>query len=402
MKRSLSIIFLTLLCFTSAVAQQYVQTAKKCELYQLSDNLTYEMLKNNRYYLDVSDPSLVTKSVKKDVVLEVRAVANVTRGYKYDAYIVTHNWRYYLIKKEDVTTNIILEKANNRMDAVLDSLNTHIDYLKKQRAELDSISVVYSSEFDKTRKYFADSLQRAEDELKIISSADKTKDAGLLRYAASLPISELKRNSLMLINVELTPPTVSGSFDIYLQYKNLGRKTISYIMWEGRVRNIRNEIISCRLSGKTIIKAMDNGPVRPDENHGGRFSNLLTNKDAHSLELTSLVIYYMDGTTLTYTMSDLEQLMKIKDFYYRSYTSRREIELGDIIKELNKTIEKLDSEYKINREVFFIDDPRFYHLNDFAAKLRPTRAISSEIMKTIKVIEDFHKKNENYINLTTL
>lgn len=266
---------------------------------------------SKRYLLNSSLNKI--KKLKKSNQLQIIGFMNKTKAFYYDSYIINYSGENYCISKNDVIDNSIIDKKNK------DLSNTYLEYSESCK----DLLAKYNKEYDALMTLIKDSIEYYNlMHLKLLHKTDsitvdlrnKAQDSLNRQYNKwynSLSPNAKKTVKLLKINnYWIDPPNSAGGCDVCFYYTNLSDKTIKYLYWNGFVKNAVNDVISCDISDRSSFSGRDTGPVRPGEEGGGLWENVLYNYTAKELILNSVVINYMDGTSFSIGRNDIKLLEK--------------------------------------------------------------------------------------------
>ena len=120
------------------------------------------------------------------------------------------------------------------------------------------------------------------------------------------PIAE--RFSIISHTLDAMP---SGAYNYSMTFVNWSPKTIKNIYWNGHVKNAQGEIISCQAKGISTFSDRYAGPLSPHSREYAYWNNIIYNKEAYQMDLTSLKIEYTDDTSLIMDQNTLQYISNV-------------------------------------------------------------------------------------------
>lgn len=120
----------------------------------------------------------------------------------------------------------------------------------------------------------------------------------------------LIKHTIKITSAYLDRPNSAGGCDAYLYYKNISDKTIKYLVWEGSFYNAVGDPVSCEIRDEYSYRGRDTGPVKPGRTGGGYWDCVIYNNSARKLNLISVEIEYMDGSTITLDSDEIRKIRK--------------------------------------------------------------------------------------------
>ncbi len=104
-------------------------------------------------------------------------------------------------------------------------------------------------------------------------------------------------------------PDSAGGVSVRNNIKNVGGKTIKYYSLFFKPYNAVGDAVSCDITGVCVNGVKGTGPVEPGETTSwGVFRNAWYNYSIKSVELTSAIIQYTDGTTEVISGDKIENI----------------------------------------------------------------------------------------------
>lgn len=252
--------------------------------------------------------------------VQIVGLTNNAPSLGYDTYIVMLKGKRYYVHKDFVQDNSYLENENDRLQAEYERLVNavtnnellHSEAYNRILAKIDSL-INDNERAIRLIDTRADSLEFAyvkQLALEDISKARANNDK-YFKWVRTLPqdvqpIAE--RFSIISHTLDATP---SGAYNYSMTFVNWSSKTIKNIYWNGHVKNAQGEYISCQAKGISTFSDRFSGPVSPNSREYTSWNNVIYNKEAYQMELTSLKIEYTDDTSLILDQSSLQYISNI-------------------------------------------------------------------------------------------
>lgn len=166
------------------------------------------------------------------------------------------------------------------------------------------------SDNNQTSSYKTESTSNSEadkerlDSLAAIDAAE-TKRQDSLKRAKRI---ELLKNTIKIKKAYLSSPNSAGGVDAHLIWKNVSKKTIKYLNWEGYPINAVGDPVSCEVRRTIEGGGKVTGPIKPGTTYGyGTYWDCLWyNYSAKKLVLTGIYIEYMDGSSININKNELK------------------------------------------------------------------------------------------------
>ncbi len=240
------------------------------------------------------------RKISKDTELPVIGFAKLdSQQPYYDYYIVEYDGHLYYFASSVCPDNSLIENKNN-------SISDHYEELKER---IVSLSEEYLYQVQRKILEAESKLQYLEDnEQQIVDSLSKgliaEKRAEIEKeyavWESSVDASTKKALSVIRINTAyLASPNSAAGCDFVLNYTNMGKKIIKYLNWSGTTYNAVNDKVYCSIRNTCSFSGRDTGPVEPGQTSGGTWEAIIYNWSAKELRLNSIVITYMDGSSVT-------------------------------------------------------------------------------------------------------
>jgi len=264
---------------------------------------------SKRYLLDLYLNK--KKKLKRSSQLQVIGFMNNTKGFLYDSYIINYSAENYCISKNDVTDNSLIDEENKKLNNAYLKLSENCEYLlAKYNKEYYALMDLIKDSIDYYNLMKIRSSQRTDSVL--VDMRNKAKDSLNRQYNKWYnSLSPNGKKSVKLFNINnfwLDSPNSAGGCDVNFYYTNLSDKTIKYLYWYGFAKNAVNDVVNCDIRNRSSFSGKDTGPVEAGEKGGGLWENMIYNYSARELVLTSIVIYYMDGTSFSIGRNDIKLL----------------------------------------------------------------------------------------------
>ena len=167
------------------------------------------------------------------------------------------------------------------------------NFSDKEKKNPNSIVDNYKIEKD---KQYQDSLKMINDQL--LQLKKYTEDSiNAVRLANERLNAVL--NSIKVTSCYLSSQNSAGGCDANFYYINLSGKTIKYLVWKGEIYDAAGDPLKCEIRDGYTFEGKDIGPVRSGRSGGKRWECIIYNWQAKRLEITSIVIKYMDESSLS-------------------------------------------------------------------------------------------------------
>ncbi len=117
-------------------------------------------------------------------------------------------------------------------------------------------------------------------------------------------------NSIKITSAYVSRPNYADGCDVYFYYKNLSDKTIKYLVWESSFLNAVGDHVRCSIRDEFRFRGRDTGPIKKNKSGGGLWDCVIYNSTASKLDLESVEIEYMDGSTLILSKDEIKKVRK--------------------------------------------------------------------------------------------
>ena len=315
MKKYICVLFMFLGFLSGAQDRTNVQTFPKATLYPLSDDQL--PLSGKRYVFALSDKGF--KRLRKTQNLSVYGYANCRKAFLFDTYIVNYKDKRWLLRKEDVIENSLIEFQNTRIgeeyenlklqelcarnnaDSVLNYIGNRLSLYIEQAKD----SLNYYRNLKERLPYIEDSLEnvvesRIQNELNANFDAWASKQTKSVRNAASV---------LRINKSELSGPNSAGGCDYKLYFRNVSKKTIKYLDWYGTAYNAVDDPCSCEIRRTSFCSGQCVGPIFAGDDRWASWGCVIYNYSAETIKLDHIRIEYLDGTSVSLSSSSINALI---------------------------------------------------------------------------------------------
>jgi hypothetical protein len=168
----------------------------------------------------------------------------------------------------------LFNKEKKNSDSVVDSLKNEKDTLNQDSLKMINDQLLLQK-------------KRTEDSINVVRLAEER------LYAV--------RNSIKVTSCYLSSQNSADGCDAIFYYINLSGKTIKYLVWKGEIYDAAGDPLKCEIRPGYIFEGKDIGPIRSGRSAGKRWENIIYNSQAKRLKITSIVIKYMDESSLSIT-----------------------------------------------------------------------------------------------------
>lgn len=282
----------------------YITTKPNAAFYPVSKEQFFGA--NHRIAFDYTEkgrPKKMADSQKAQVI----GLVNLVPSLVYDTYVVLLKGKRYYIHSDQVEDNEYINHQNEALlleydrliAAVSSNEANHVEAYNRILAKIDSI-ITDNESIISTIEEKADSLEYAYIKdlvINDISRARANKDK-YYKWVKTLPSNVQPAAESFAIVGQSLENASGGAYNYSMTFINLSPKTIKDIFWNGRVKNAMGDYIACQAKGTTSFSERIVGPVAPQSREFAIWNNLIYNKEAYALELSSVQIEYTDGSTL--------------------------------------------------------------------------------------------------------
>lgn len=110
------------------------------------------------------------------------------------------------------------------------------------------------------------------------------------------------REIIRVTKLSKSKPNSAGGVDLFIGYKNMSDKVIKYATFVVTPYNKVGDVATCEIRGNSTFRAMDEGPHKKGEGIAGNYNwyweNAWYSWSISKLELSEIIIEYMDGTSV--------------------------------------------------------------------------------------------------------
>ena len=218
---------------------------------------------------------------------------------RYDYYIVEYDEKLYYLAANGCPDNTLIDQVNNSIAEHYEELKEEIENLSEEYIYRTQIKIneaeVKLHYLENNRQRIIDSLSRGP-----IEAKREEIESTYAIWAATADASTKRALSVIRINASyLDSPNSAAGCDYVLSYTNTGKKTIKYLNWSGTAYNAVNDKVLCTIWNTSSFNGRDTGPVEPGQTSGGTWEAIIYNWSAKELRLNSIVITYMDGSSIS-------------------------------------------------------------------------------------------------------
>lgn len=259
-----------------------------------------------------------TVEVASSKELKVLGYAASFDDVLYDLYIVLHKGHVAFLNCNDVLDRSGIDRKIESVQKQYYELKNapeikNLDVVKrqlKQRCQdsLDVYNKRLESIDDVIEKGLTDiTAMEIENMKSIFSEKEAVMDKFKAQYKRAL-------TTLLVTEASLSEGNSVGGHDITLTYLNMSDKVIKYLNWTAKVKNGVGDYVSCSTRHISTFKGKETGPVDSGELGGGTWDNVIYNWSARELEMQSISIIYMDGSTANLSRKEIDAS---EEFRYR-------------------------------------------------------------------------------------
>ncbi len=350
----------------------YVTTVAKAVAYRLPYCRIFEekYLENKEFYREcIPYTNYKKKKINKPKTFKVRGYVNRTEQLHYDTYVIEIKEVLYFLPATSVQDNKAIDAVNKALTDQLNSLTLAIEQAKKDYKEAYlSIRNAYTDSlvyYKHLKKTLPDSIKSIKEKIRADFKTIEKEEFNNWYNGLSKSAKRTYDNVLALSSSRLRSPNSAGGCDYTIYYKNKSHKTIKYVNFSIDFYNAVDDRVYCEIRGRSSCSCKDTGPIYQDECGGGTWDCVIYNHSADYAKLTSLSIIYTDGTQVSITVSDINQLLTEPNFLFGS----------------QKAIEKFGGNES------FVTDKAIDHYE------RQLKNIDNEIEKWSKRVEDINAED---------
>ncbi len=236
----------------------------------------------------------------KNIELPVVGFAKLdSQQSKFDYYIVEYENKLYYLAASDCPDNTLIENKNNSIVDRYEELKEEIESLSEQYAYQ---TLIKKQEYESRVRYLENNKQHVVDSLSegLIANMKADYDQKYEAWVSSVDAQTKRAASIIRINsAYLDSPNTAAGCDYILRYTNTGKKTIKYLNWSGTTYNDVHDKVYCTIRHTCSFNGKDTGPVEPGQTSGGVWEAIIYNWSATELRLNTIVITYMDGSSVS-------------------------------------------------------------------------------------------------------
>lgn len=326
-----------------------------------------------------------TVKISKNIELPVVGFAKLSsEQFFFDYYIVEFENKLYYLSTSDCPDNYLIENKNNSIVEHYDELKEAIESLSEEylyQAQLKLQDAAAKLQYlENHRQHVIDSLSE-----NAIAAKKAAFDLEFEEWESSTDSQTKRAISYIRINTAyLDTPNSAAGCDFVLNYTNTGKKTIKYLNWSGTTYNAVNDKVYCSIRNTCSFSGRDTGPIEPGEKGGGSWEAIIYNWSAKELRLNSIVITYMDGTTINIPGS-------------AAIATKTAPNREDLLSSINFITEKSESDVdaeirRLRRDVQYSDKPENVRLST-SALFAPEVEIYNQIRELASELRQFKKNN---------
>ena len=180
---------------------------------------------------------------------------------------------------------------------------------------------------------------------------------------------EAVKHSIAITSCYLSKADYCGGRDVILGVKNISKKTIKYLVWEGVFYNAVDDMVCCEIRNRYKMRGQVTGPIKPNVWDSYSWDCAIYNHTARRIEITNINIEYMDGTSLNIRGNEIQYLIKQGNKVVAQEKARKDFLLSQ-----EKARKRADSLAKrkvfikdslAKREVFIKDSLRKYNMVEY-------------------------------------
>jgi outer membrane murein-binding lipoprotein Lpp len=138
----------------------------------------------------------------------------------------------------------------------------------------------------------------------------KKEEQKRLAAEAQKSAQDKAREIIRVTKIDIDEPNSAGGVDLFIGYKNMSDKVIKYTYFSIVPYNRVGDIVNSDIGGESKITAVDEGPHKKGEGIAGNYNwyweNAWYSWSIDSVEITSIKIEYMDGTSVTLSGDDVK------------------------------------------------------------------------------------------------
>ena len=252
--------------------------------------------------------------------VQIIGLVNLVPSLGFDTYIVMLKGKRYYVHNEYVDDNSYLEKENRKLQEEYESLSNAVH----------NNEVLHQAAYNKIIEKIDSLIQEDERGIRLIDTRANSLEFAYVKQLVLEDITRARSNSEKYTKWAKTLPpdaqyaaerfaiishsldaTSSAAYNYSMSFVNWSDKTIKNIYWNGHVKNAQGDYISCQAKGVSNFSDRYSGPVSPNAREYACWNNVIYNKEAYQMELTSLKIEYTDDTSLILDQSSLQYISNI-------------------------------------------------------------------------------------------
>lgn len=309
MKKILFSLFL--LCSIAAFGQVETTTSKDC--YLLYNYNGREFTKN--------------KKVKAGVAITLLDESDIHPSF----YIIRYKDLLYHISEKNINQLDLQSYIQAKEDSLLrikqknESIKRYNDSirLEKQRRVKDSIAIAEYKK-DSVMKHKGDSIKNIK-RIFALAAYDEIEKTKRERVRQGMPIE--------IAYLYTESPNSAGGTTLEFKLKNISTKRIKYISVTGYPINAVDDKCVCTIRGYSQCTRKGVGPIEPGEYAIYTWENTWYNHTINKYIPTSILIQYMDGSSLTVSGSKLKSIMQnsLLDDVFEKVLKEHDIDLDQIM-----------------------------------------------------------------------
>jgi hypothetical protein len=124
-------------------------------------------------------------------------------------------------------------------------------------------------------------------------------------YAASYyQEAQDKKHLLVIHELSIEGPNSAGGIDVLIRYENLSKKTFKYVTFYVKAYNAVDDPVFCSIRRRNLAPLQMTGPIKEGEESSGTWECVWYNYSIVRVELKSIRIIFMDGTSVNLTAKD--------------------------------------------------------------------------------------------------
>ena len=306
--------------------QVFIETTPNAILYEIKNVVPSSFPMTERRSFDVS--ALKQKKVKKATQYEVVDITNIHKVPEYDAYVVKIKEKYYLVSSSDVADNTYLDKKSTYVQQLHQSLKDSVEHCSPARLFTGLMNLTNAR-----INTYTDSIAKMQNNKESIFEARARKEAlgnveeSIQKYQArrenyynwvsTLPASVQKDAKIFAVPESYLDVGYVGLTGYFMRFINMSKKTIKYLTWTGRVKNAVGDYVSCEVRHTSTFSGKYTGPCYSLCDDYAQWDAVLYNGSAEQMILSSVKIFYTDGSSVTIGKQSLDYLTNIPQEVFR-------------------------------------------------------------------------------------